>query len=186
MDMPDAPLHRLLAQRKQFLAFVQRRISDSGLAEDILQTAYLRAFEHQDDFQQNESAVAWFYRLLRNAVIDSYRRQASKTKALEMWARELEIAEQPSAELENDVCTCLHGIVDGLKTEYSEILRAVDLGEQNVKDFAEQHRLSATNAGVRIHRARAALRKQLLRTCATCAEHGCLNCTCREHPHSDA
>lgn len=180
--MPDTPLNQLLAQRKHFLAFVQRRVSDSGLAEDILQTAYLRAFEHQDDFQQNESAVAWFYRLLRNAVIDSYRRQASKTKALEIWARELEIAEQPSSEIENDVCACLHGIVDGLKAEYSEILRAVDLGEQNVKDFAEQHRLSPTNAGVRIHRARAALRKQLLRTCATCAEHGCLNCTCRSIP----
>lgn len=182
IDMPDTPLNQLLAQRKHFLAFVQRRVSDSGLAEDILQTAYLRAFEHQDDFQQNESAVAWFYRLLRNAVIDSYRRQASKTKALEIWARELEIAEQPSSEIENDVCACLHGIVDGLKAEYSEILRAVDLGEQNVKDFAEQHRLSPTNAGVRIHRARAALRKQLLRTCATCAEHGCLNCTCRSIP----
>ncbi|MBS1822679.1 MAG: sigma-70 family RNA polymerase sigma factor [Acidobacteria bacterium] len=183
VDTSGAPLDQLLAQRRQFLAFVQRRVSDAGLAEDILQTAYLRAFEHQDDFQQNESAVAWFYRLLRNAVIDSYRRQATKTKALEAWARELETAEQPTAEIENEVCGCLHGIVDGLKTEYSEILRAVDLGEQNVKDFAGQHGLSATNAGVRVHRARAALRKQLLRTCASCAEHGCLNCTCKR-PHT--
>jgi RNA polymerase sigma-70 factor (ECF subfamily) len=180
VDVLDTPLDQLLAQRRQFLAFVQRRVQDSGLAEDILQTAYLRAFEHQDDFQPGESAVAWFYRLLRNAVIDSYRRQATKTKALEAWTRELETAEQPSAELENEVCACLHGIVDNLKTEYSEILRAVDLGEQNVKDFAEQHSLSATNAGVRVHRARAALRKQLLRTCAACAEHGCLNCTCKK------
>jgi hypothetical protein len=65
--MPETPLEQLLAQQKQFLAFVQRRVSDSGLAEDILQTAYLRAFEHQDDFKPSESAVAWFYRLLRNA-----------------------------------------------------------------------------------------------------------------------
>lgn len=185
VDTSGAPLDQLLAQRRQFLAFVQRRVQDAGLAEDILQTAYLRAFEHQDDFQQNESAVAWFYRLLRNAVIDSYRRQATKAKALEAWARELETSEQPSAEVESEVCGCLHGIVDNLKAEYSEILRAVDLGEQNVKDFAGQHGLSATNAGVRVHRARAALRKQLLRTCASCAEHGCLNCTCKK-PHSAA
>jgi DNA-directed RNA polymerase specialized sigma24 family protein len=59
-------------------------------------------------------------------------------------------------------------------------VRAVDLEEQRLQDFAKQHKLSTSNAGVRIHRARAALRKQLLRTCATCAEHGCLNCSCKK------
>ena len=57
---------------------------------------------------------------------------------------------------------CLHSVVDTLRPEYSEILRAVDLGEQRVQDFAQQHNLSASNAGVRAHRARAALRKQLM------------------------
>jgi RNA polymerase sigma factor (sigma-70 family) len=182
--MPETPLDQLIAQQKQFLAFVQRRVFDAELAEDIVQTAYLRAFEHQDDFKPSESAVAWFYRLLRNAVIDSYRRRVSTNKALQAWTRELETAAQPSPDLHNEVCACLHGILDGLKPEYSEILRAVDLGEQRLQDFAQQHKLSASNAGVRIHRARAALRKQLLRTCATCAKHGCLNCTCKNHSPS--
>jgi RNA polymerase sigma factor (sigma-70 family) len=182
--MRETPLEQLLAQRKQFFAFVQRRVSDSGLAEDILQSAYLRAVEHRDDFRPGESAVAWFYRLLRNAVIDSYRRHVSKDRALEAWARELtrelETTAQPSPDLQDEVCACLHPILDGLKPEYSEILRAVDLGEQRVQAFAEEHSISASNAGVRMHRARAALRKQLLQTCATCAEHGCLNCTCKK------
>ncbi len=177
--MPETALDLLLAQQKQFLAFVRRRVSDSELAEDILQTAYLRAFEHQDNFEPSESAVAWFYRLLRNAVIDSYRRRASTNKALEAWTRELERTAQTAPELHNEVCACLHGILDGLKPEYSEVLRAVDLGEQRLQDFAQQHKLSASNAGVRIHRARAALRKQLLRTCSACSEHSCLDCTCR-------
>lgn len=177
--MAETSLDQLLAQRSQFLAFVQRRVSDRGLAEDILQTAYLRAFEHRDDFKTGESAVAWFYRLLRNAVIDSYRRQTSKAKALEAWARELETASQLPAELQNEVCGCLQGIVDELKPEYSEILRAVDIGEQRVQDFARQHGISGSNAGVRVHRARAALRKGLLRTCGACAEHACLDCTCK-------
>jgi RNA polymerase sigma factor (sigma-70 family) len=179
--MSETTLDQLLAQRRQFLAFVQRRVPDSELAEDILQTAYLRAFEHQDDFEPSESAIGWFYRLLRNAVIDSYRRRVSTNKALEAWTRELETAAQPSPDLHNEVCACLHGILDGLKPEYSEVLHAVDLGEQRLQDFAQQHKLSTSNAGVRIHRARAALRKRLLQTCATCAEHGCLNCTCKKH-----
>jgi RNA polymerase sigma factor (sigma-70 family) len=177
--MPEEQFDQLIAQRKRFLAFLQRRVSDHELAEDILQSAYLRAFEHRDEFQPSESAVAWFYRLLRNAVIDNYRRRASKEKALAAWTSQLEASTQPSPELQNEVCACLNDILEGLKPEYSEILRAVDIEEQRVQNFAEQHRLSASNAGVRVHRARAALRKQLLRVCSTCAEHGCMNCTCK-------
>jgi RNA polymerase sigma factor (sigma-70 family) len=188
--MPETPLDQLLAQRKHFLSFLQRRVPDPGLAEDILQNAYLRAFEHRDDFEPSESVVPWFYRLLRNAVIDSYRRHASRERALEAWTRELtrelEISAQRSPDLQNEVCACLHGILEGLKPQYSEALRAIDLGEQRVQEFAEQHGISASNASVRVHRARAALRKQLLRTCATCAEHGCINCTCKKHAHSCA
>jgi RNA polymerase sigma factor (sigma-70 family) len=175
------PIDQLLEQRKRFLAYVRRRVSDHDLAEDILQTGYLRAFEHRDDFKPTESAVAWFYRLLRNAVIDNYRRHASREKTLEAWTRELETSAQPSPEMQNEVCECLGGLLEGLKPEYSEVLRAIDIGEQRVQDFAEQQRLTVSNAGVRIHRARAALRKQLLRMCATCAEHGCRNCTCKKH-----
>jgi RNA polymerase sigma factor (sigma-70 family) len=177
--MTDTPLDRLLAQRKQFLAFVQRRVSDQAIAEDILQAAYLRAFEHRDDFKADESILAWFYRLLRNAVIDSYRRHTAKNKALEAWRLELETATAPSAGQQEETCACLHSVIEGLRPEYSEILRAVDLGEQRVQDFAEQHSISISNAGVRAHRARAALRRQLLLTCASCAEHACLNCTCK-------
>jgi RNA polymerase sigma factor (sigma-70 family) len=184
--MAPAPLDQLIAERKRFLAFVQRRVSNHELAEDILQTAYLRAFEHRDDFKPSELAVAWFYRLLRNAVIDNYRRHVSKEKAFAAWARELETSTQPSPEFKNEVCKCLRELLKGLKPEYSEVLRAVDLGEQRVQDFAEQHRLSVSNAGVRMHRARAALRKQLLQVCSTCAEHGCIDCTCKKGGHACA
>jgi len=48
-----------------------------------------------------------------------------------------------------------------------------------VKVFAEQRGLSASNAGVRVFRAREALKRRLLESCGTCAEHGCRNCTCQ-------
>ena len=48
-----------------------------------------------------------------------------------------------------------------------------------VKTFAEQKGLSASNAGVRVFRAREALKKRVSESCGTCAEHGCLNCTCK-------
>jgi RNA polymerase sigma-70 factor (ECF subfamily) len=47
-----------------------------------------------------------------------------------------------------------------------------------VKTFAAEHGLSASNAGVRVFRAREALKQRLMESCGTCAEHGCLDCSC--------
>jgi RNA polymerase sigma factor (sigma-70 family) len=177
--MSETSLSTILDHRKQFLGFVQRRVSDSEVAEDILQAAYMRALQHEGEIRRGESVVAWFYRVLRNAVIDYYRRRSSENRALEAWGRELETAVVPSHETHDEVCGCLGGVLDSIKPDYAEVLRAVDLGEQPLQDFARERNISASNAGVRAHRARTALRKQLIRTCGSCAEHACLDCICR-------
>jgi RNA polymerase sigma-70 factor (ECF subfamily) len=177
--MPETSLETLLHHRSQFLRFVQRRIPDAALAEDILQAAYMRAIEHEDKLQAQESIVGWFYRVLRNAIIDQYRRHASESRALEAWLRELETEAEPDPELCGELCACLARVIDSINPAYAEVLRAVDLGGQRLQDFAQHHNISAANAGVRVHRARAALRKHLVQTCGTCAEHACIECTCR-------
>jgi RNA polymerase sigma-70 factor, ECF subfamily len=48
----------------------------------------------------------------------------------------------------------------------------------SLADYARQSGVSSNNAAVRIHRARRNLKKRLLETCGTCAEHACVNCTC--------
>jgi len=176
--MSETAMNTILAQRRQFLGFVERRVGDRELAEDILQNAYVRALHHENELVEGESVVAWFYRVLRNAVIDQYRRRSSESKAMDAWGRELE-TEVPSHEVRDEICECLGGVVKGLKPEYAELIQAVDLGEQPLQDFAKERKLTASNAGVRAHRARAALRKQLVKTCGSCSKHGCLNCTCR-------
>ena len=179
-DMTETAINTILEQRRQFLAFVQRRVGDAAAAEDILQAAYMRALRQEDDFEAQQSVVGWFYRVLRNAVIDHYRRRGSEDKALEAFGREMQEAAHPSHEVQEEICGCLSGVVDGLKPEYAEVIRAVDLEEKPLTEFAKEHGLSASNAGVRAHRARAALKKQLAETCGSCATHGCLDCTCRK------
>ena len=177
--MTNTSLTSLLEHRNQFLGFVQRRVPDAATAEDILQAAYMRALQHEGELQAQESVVGWFYRVLRNAVIDRYRRRATEDKALEAWGREMETRTAPSPEARDEVCACLTRVMDAIRPEYAELLRAVDLGEQRLSDFAEENSISAGNAAVRAHRARAALRKQLIQTCGACAEHACVECTCR-------
>jgi len=179
--MTETAINTILAQRKAFLGFVERRVGDRGLAEDILQAAYVRALGREaelDGLEDGESVVAWFYRVLRNAVIDQYRRRGTENKALEAWGRELEMTVAPSQEVQDEICGCLADAVQELKPEYAEVIQAVDLGEQPLTEFARERGLSASNPGVRAHRARAALRKRLIETCGSCSVHGCLDCTC--------
>jgi len=80
--MSETTLQTLLDRRAGFLAFVQRRVADPALAEDILQAAYMRALERSGGLREDDSAVAWFYSVLRNAVTDFYRRRATENLGL--------------------------------------------------------------------------------------------------------
>src|SRR5215469_8172972 len=171
--MASTSFNTLLDHRNQFLGFVQGRVEDAATAEDILQAAYMRALQHEGELQERESVVGWFYRVLRNAVIDLYRRRASESKALEEWGREMEDQVVPGPEIQNEICVCLSRVMDTINPAYAEVLRSVDLGEQRLQDFAQEHEISAANAAVRVHRARASFRKHLVQTCGACAEHGC-------------
>src|SRR5262249_22797267 len=86
------------------------------------------------------------------------------------------------AELRDVVCRCVSSLAATLKPEYADALAQIDVAGVPVKDYAERSGISANNAGVRVFRAREALRKQVARACRTCATHGCLDCTCEAAP----
>ena len=181
--MSDTTLQTLLDRRAGFLAFVQRRVADPALAEDILQAAYMRALERSGSLREDDSTVAWFYSMLRNAVIDFYRRRATESKAMDGWAAELGLGDgalaAPDAAARKFICGCIAHVLPTLKPAYAEILREVDLDEESLVSFAKKHALTAGNAAVRAHRARAALRRELARVCGACSIHACLDCCCK-------
>jgi RNA polymerase sigma factor (sigma-70 family) len=176
--MTETTLNSLLDLRRHFLGFVQRRVQDPAAAEDILQTAYLRSLDSASQLRETDSAVAWFYRILRNAIIDHYRRRATEGAALERWVQELETETQPNPALEQTTCQCIGGALETLTPAYASLLRQVDLADAPLSTYAAEQGITPGNAAVRAHRARTALRKQLLLCCGTCATHGCLDCTC--------
>lgn len=67
-----------------------------------------------------------------------------------------------------------------LKPEYADVLQAIEVGGKPVKAFDEEKGLSPGKAAVRVFRARQALKKRVVESCGVCAEHGCVNCTCRQ------
>lgn len=168
----------LVDNHREFLRFLERRLGRRDLAEDILQDAFARGLEKLETLREGESVVPWFYRTLRNATVDYYRRSKSADRALAQFAEELETSEEPVETIRGEVCRCVSRLADTLKPEYADALRRIEVDGVSVTAFAEEQGISKSNAAVRVFRAREALRRQVAVSCGTCAEHGCISCTC--------
>lgn len=169
----------LVDNHRAFLRYLERRIGSREVAEDILQDAFVRHLNRLDAVP-DEALVPWFYRVLRNALIDRIRRRGTEERALAAFAEELEAADAPPLELAGEICACVGRLAQSLKPAYATVLQAVDIDGTPVKAFAQAAGLTASNAGVRLFRAREALKRRVTESCGTCAEHGCLDCSCRK------
>ncbi len=184
-ETPEAPptkevIATLVANHREFLKFVERRVGSRDLAEEILQNAFVKNVEKFDTVR--ETAVGWFYKVLRNAIIDYRRRKDVADRRMQSFASDVEANDARDEELHGVVCKCVAEIATTLKPEYAEALHRIEVEGVSVKDYADQIGISTSNAGVRVFRAREALRKQVVRSCGTCADHGCLDCTCAKTP----
>ena len=177
----------LVENHRRFLAFLERRVGSREAAEDILQEAFVRGLTRGGGLEDGPSAITWFYRVLRNAIVDHWRRRDAERRAVD---RAAVLAEQEGAagdeELMDMVCGCIASLSETLRPEYAEVLRRVDLGGASVRAFAEAAGITANNASVRLFRARQALLRQVQRSCGTCADHGCLDCACGGPPAARA
>jgi RNA polymerase sigma factor (sigma-70 family) len=186
--LSPAALDVLVANHARFLAFLERRVGRRELAEEILQDAFVRGLSRgaAARLRDDESAIAWFYRLLRNAIVDHARHAAAEQRAVTRAA--LEPADAAEAERDADlvevICACVSSLLGTLKPEHVRALERVDLGGATVRAFADEEGLTPGHAGVRLFRARQALRRRIEQSCGTCAEHGCYECECRDEPHA--
>jgi len=180
LDEPSSRMvDALVENQRRFLAFLQKRVGNRTDAEEILQEAFAKGLTRAGEIRDAESAVAWFYRLLRNAVADHWRSRAAAEKGRTALARELSAEVPRDPETEGEICRCFEPLLPTLKPEYAEMLRKVDLEGRRPVDVAAEQGVTPNAAMVKLHRARRALRVRLEQACRTCATHGCLDCTCR-------
>ena len=173
-----APVETLLENHRAFLRYLERRVGDRALAEDILQDAFAKVVARPEQAPADEAIVPWFYRTLRNAAVDSFGGVALLTAHTRRSRASLKPTKRPGRDGDGDLrvrvspgCDVEAGICGGAQ--------AIEVAGTPVKAYAEQKGLSSSNAGVRVFRAREALKKRVTESCGTCAEHGCLNCTCK-------
>ena len=161
------------------MSFLRARLGSDEEAEEVLQAAYVKGLRSAAAPKGEKPVRAWFFRILRNALTDHYRRRAARAKHEQAAAKERPLSARDEDRLEKAVCRCMHDLIPGLKPEYGEILRRAELDEEPLPKVAKRLGLTRNNATVRLHRARRSLKEKLLQACGACAAHGCLDCSCR-------
>jgi len=179
MSQPSSPdvASALLAHRRAFKAFLVSRVGNPADAEDLLQNGLIKALQRADDLKSGEKSVAWFYRILRNVIVDHARSRNAARRREDAWSTDA-IALADDVDAERLLCGCFAHLLPSLKPTHAELLRRVDLEGRSVSATAIALGMTANNASVTLHRARAELRKKLQEFCGACANGACLDCDC--------
>jgi RNA polymerase sigma-70 factor (ECF subfamily) len=168
----------LVANYREFSSFLEHEVGSRAVSEEILQDAFGRGAHNLGTLNSHESAVGWFYRLLRNAVIEQPRAAGSFEHKLTAFRTGIEQRLEPSVELRDAIRHYVGELTGILDPEHAAALRSVEFGGTTIDAFAEAAGISPRLAGVRVADARAALRRRVVSSCGVCAVHGRWNCTC--------
>jgi RNA polymerase sigma-70 factor (ECF subfamily) len=171
-------IRRLTECRSEFLRFFRRHLSRPEDAEDAFQdfcVKVVRAVQSPEDGKID----AWLGRILRNTLTDYYRRRATRQRAEAAYEREApETVVHADANQDDRPCHCVRDLVPTLRPDYAEIVRRADLDEEPRERIAADLGLTANNIGVRLHRARRALKEKIEKRCPNCCNGSFRNCDC--------
>ncbi|HTO02256.1 MAG TPA: sigma-70 family RNA polymerase sigma factor [Opitutus sp.] len=183
MNLSPSAVETLVSEHAKFRRFLERRVGNVAAAEDILQESLLKALQHGGELRRGEKVTPWFYRILRNAIVDHYRRNGTESRKAEGLLNELKVhgeIELPHQDWERAVCSCFEGLLPELNPRYAQVLRRIDLEAEPKDAVAAELGISIATLNVTLHRARQALRRQLEIFCGACSREHCLACACGE------
>jgi RNA polymerase sigma factor (sigma-70 family) len=176
------PIQQIQNARAAVLSFLRKQGVDDGIAQDLFQQSALRAVEHQSSLRRREDAVAWFYSILRHALVDYLRKRAVEARGKKAYSEALTHSNHgkvsPVEEVATNLCCCAYAILPSLRPSHAELIRRIDLEEESSQTVAQDLAMTRNNVRVRLHRARQVLRARLVAFCGRCCERDCRDCTC--------
>ncbi|MCG8573600.1 MAG: RNA polymerase sigma factor, partial [Flavobacteriales bacterium] len=153
---------------QQLKGYVRSRIDDTvdGDAEDIIQDVALRLLSRSEDALPINNIGGFVYHSLKNKIIDVLRTKKEITHDEELleaeWAEYSELFYGNAAdEFPEHIIRKLRPFIMSLKTEYRDIIIAVDFEGYSYREISEKTGISMGTLMSRRHRALAQLNKKL-------------------------
>ena len=142
-------------------------LRNDGEAEDVMQDAYVRAYQHLHQFEGRAKFSTWLTRIaVHEALARAHRRNRIQELDAEPYGGYMNPlpATTPDPEQQasdRELVALLQDAVLALPDNYRSVLMMRDIEEMSTTDTAQALDLTEENVKVRLHRARALLRREL-------------------------
>jgi RNA polymerase sigma-70 factor (ECF subfamily) len=153
--MEPANLLTLNETRRALRNFVQRRVKDRAIAEDIVQEVFVKMYTRIGQLKEHEKITAWMYQITRNAITDHFR---SKSKAILRTDIDWQSERQ---DLNDCVIACLGDMLTTLPEKYRQALELAELDNLSQIELAKRLQISYSGAKSRVQRARQMLKQKM-------------------------
>ena len=150
------------------LRYLRRLVGDQAVADDLLQETLIRIARGLDSFSGRASIKTWAFSIATNAVADYFRQPDRKLRIVDVSeADELPDAGRGIDEriVVDEMNACVRQVIDSLPGDYRAALVLHDLEGLTAEQTAEICDCSLAAVKIRIHRARARLKKALQQQC---------------------
>ncbi len=142
--------------------FIQSRVGDPSLADDILQQVFVKIHAKIDTLKDDQKMQPWVYQIARNTITDYYRTHKETHNLPEI----LEPPDEDPIDIERrNMSGCLVPIIKSLPEIYSEALILSETEELTYKEMAERLGITPAGAKARVLRGRKMARDSVLRCC---------------------
>lgn len=164
-------LYEIIMRRyNQRLYRVARAIlRDDAEAEDVMQDAYVRAYQHLDQFARKASFATWLTRIAVNEALSrlKLRKRIDQLDESEENGGNFmgltETAPDPEAKASvGELSQLLEAALLELPEQYRTVVMLRDIEEMNTSETAAALDLSEENVKVRLHRGRLMIRNWLM------------------------
>jgi RNA polymerase sigma-70 factor (ECF subfamily) len=172
----DRALFEILMRRhnQRIYRIVRSILREDAESEDVMQDAYVRAYEHLAQFEGRSTFVTWLSRIaMHEAFARAGRLQKQTSLDSEYTSNDMSFAsaesspEQQAANAE--LRTALETAILSLPHKYRSVVILRDVEELTTAEAAKTLELSEDAIKVRLHRARALVRRALYRQSGNCA-----------------
>jgi RNA polymerase sigma-70 factor (ECF subfamily) len=159
--------------------FAMSRVRDRGTAEELVQETFLAAFRARERFAGRASERTWLSQILRNKIIDHYRRRRR-----EQGLREITPGDEALDSIFNDrgrwrekpaswnpdpyeliereeFLEALKECLSALPSRQADVFTMRVMDEMGTEEICKLMEVTTTNLGVLLHRARMRLRRCL-------------------------
>jgi RNA polymerase sigma-70 factor (ECF subfamily) len=158
-------LYEIIMRRynQRLFRVIRSILRDESETEEVIQDAYVRAYEHLDQFEGRSKFSTW---LTKIAIYEAYARLKSRkrTSGFDDYMEQLMATSDRSPEertFDAEMRSLLEIAVDSLSDEHRSVLIMRDIEGMSTSETADCLEITEENVKVRLFRARAAIRRQL-------------------------